>query len=128
MVAFLNHYPVPFAAVLLFEVQDGIIRANPGRESRQVEEHEPGSPFVRLNRILAQSFIGNPDEALEALDVLEATGELYNNPALPAARASIYKRNGRLADACVNYTHALALATGPYEKDFFRLKIEQCKF
>lgn len=92
-----------------------------------LETLEPGSPFVRLNRIMAESFCSNPEDALEALDTLEATGELDNNPALPAARASIYKRNGQLADACVNYTSALELATGPYEKDFFRLKIEQCK-
>ncbi|GAA4630592.1 sigma-70 family RNA polymerase sigma factor [Actinoallomurus vinaceus] len=77
---------------------------------RRLEAHVP-SAIVRLNRAIAVGMI-DQGRGLTLLTALES--ELRDHHLLPAARADLLRRQGRLPEAALAYRSALALApTGP---------------
>lgn len=75
--------------------------------------HTP-SPVVALNRAIALGMAAAPDDGLAALD--DVAGELGDYPLLPAARADLLRRAGRLEEAAVQYAAAVARASGEAER------------
>jgi RNA polymerase sigma-70 factor, ECF subfamily len=72
------------------------------------------SPVVELNRAIAVGMRDGPDAGLVLLDSLGP--RLTGYRLLPAARADLLARDGRLADAVEHYRAALALASAPAER------------
>ena len=68
------------------------------------------SPVVELNAIAAASMVDGPGRALEAVDALAARGELDGYYLLPAARADLLSRLGRLDEARTAWGEAIGLA------------------
>jgi RNA polymerase sigma-70 factor, ECF subfamily len=76
------------------------------------------SPVVALNHAAAVAMGERLDRGLRLMDQLAATGELETYHLLPAARADILRRLGRLDEAAVAYEHALRLVTHPAERRY----------
>lgn len=72
------------------------------------------SPVVALNRAIALGMAAGPDAGLAALDDVAAA--LGDYPLLPAARADLLRRAGRLEEAAVQYAAAIAVASGDAER------------
>lgn len=72
------------------------------------------SPVVALNRAIALGMAAGPDAGLAALDDVAAA--LGDYPLLPAARADLLRRAGRLEEAAVQYAAAVAVASGDAER------------
>ena len=68
------------------------------------------SPVVELNHAAAVSMVDGPARALDLLDALAARGGLEDYHLLPAVRADLLRRLGRLAEARDCYRSAIALA------------------
>jgi RNA polymerase sigma-70 factor (ECF subfamily) len=68
------------------------------------------SPVVELNHAVAVSMVDGPARALNLLDALAARGGLDLYHLLPAARADLFRRLGRTAQAREAYGAALACA------------------
>jgi RNA polymerase sigma-70 factor, ECF subfamily len=68
------------------------------------------SPVVELNHAVAVSMVDGPARALDLLDALAARGGLDLYHLLPAARADLFRRLGRTAEAREAYRAALACA------------------
>jgi RNA polymerase sigma-70 factor, ECF subfamily len=76
------------------------------------------SPVVALNHAAAVAMGERLDRGLRLMDQLVATGELETYHLLPAARADILRRLGRLDEAAVAYEQALRLVTQPAERRY----------
>ncbi|NYF09929.1 RNA polymerase sigma-70 factor (ECF subfamily) [Leifsonia sp. AK011] len=72
------------------------------------------TPVVSLNRAIAVGMDRGPDAGLAALD--EVAGSLGSYPFLPAARADLLRRSGRVDEAAEQYAAALAVASGDAER------------
>ncbi|MCW3157407.1 hypothetical protein [Micropruina sonneratiae] len=80
-------------------------------------EQLPSTPVIDLNRAVALGMAAGPDAGLAELDRLAAGGAPAGHHLLPAARADLLRRAGRLDDAAHAYRIALALVrTGPEER------------
>jgi RNA polymerase sigma-70 factor (ECF subfamily) len=78
------------------------------------------SPVIEVNRAVAIAMASTLEEGLSLLDDLETRGELDEFHLLPAARADLLRRLGRIDDAVEAYRRALALATNDVERRFLR--------
>jgi RNA polymerase sigma-70 factor (ECF subfamily) len=78
------------------------------------------SPVIEVNRAVAIAMAGTLEEGLALLDDLEKRGELSEFHLLPAARADLLRRLGKIDDAVEAYRRALALATNDVERRFLR--------
>ncbi len=78
------------------------------------------SPMVRLNRAVAVAMLDGPQAGLDAVDRIEAAGELAGNHRVHAVRAHLLEELGRTAEAGAAYEQALALATSGPERDYLR--------
>ncbi|MBM7808941.1 RNA polymerase sigma-70 factor (ECF subfamily) [Geodermatophilus bullaregiensis] len=76
------------------------------------------SPVVALNRAVAVGFASGPAAGLAALDALSAEPQLAGYGYLPAARADLLRRLGRVAEAREAYTEALLLTQNAVERAF----------
>ncbi len=76
------------------------------------------SPVVALNRAVAVGFAAGPAAGLAALDALSAEPQLAGYGYLPAARADLLRRLGRVAEAREAYTEALLLTENAVERAF----------
>lgn len=76
------------------------------------------SPVVALNRAVAVSFAVGLDQGLNALDALVGEPALVSYPYLPAARADVLRRLGRVTEARAAYQEALALTHNQVEQQF----------
>lgn len=74
------------------------------------------SPVVALNRLVAVSFRDGPGRALEQLSALE--DDLGDYPLLPAVRADLLRRAGRIAEAVPAYQSAVTRARSEAERRF----------
>jgi len=83
----------------------------------QLLAHTP-TPIVALNRAVAVAEVHGPAPALAAIDELDLPG--YH--LLPATRADLLTRLGRLPDAVAAYDEAIALATNDTERTFLRTR------
>ena len=85
------------------------------------------SPVVDLNRAVAVAMARGPAAGLEALDRLDANGELENYYLLPATRADLLRRLGRAGDALPQYERAHDLAPSPAERRYLRARMAQLR-
>src|SRR6204780_3865517 len=90
------------------------------------------SPVVQLNRAVAIAMRDGPEAGLAHIDtVLEPSsgkqGELANYYLAHSARADMYRRLGRKAEARSAYAKALALTQQEPERQFLQQRIRQLK-
>jgi RNA polymerase sigma-70 factor (ECF subfamily) len=81
---------------------------------------ENPSPVIEVNRAVAVAMAGSLEEGLALLDDLEKRGALAEFHLLPAARADLLRRLGRMPEAADAYRQALSLATNDVERRFLR--------
>jgi RNA polymerase sigma factor (sigma-70 family) len=81
------------------------------------------SPVVALNRCVALAETAGPAVALEEVLSLEADGRLAGYHYLPAIKADLLRRLGRLDEAVVEYQAALALTDNEAEREFLAGRI-----
>jgi RNA polymerase sigma-70 factor, ECF subfamily len=85
------------------------------------------SPIVELNRAVAIAQAHGPAAGLALLDALAARGELAGYHLLPAARADLLRRLGRLSEASEEYTRALALSDNDAERRFLQRRLAETR-
>jgi RNA polymerase sigma-70 factor (ECF subfamily) len=85
------------------------------------------SPVVHLNRAVAIAMRDGPEAGLTHIEALLENGELANYYLAHAARADLYRRLGRTADARSSYEKALALTQQQPERQFLQERIRQLK-
>jgi RNA polymerase sigma-70 factor (ECF subfamily) len=83
------------------------------------------SPVVELNRAVAVAMAGDLEGGLRRVELLEESSELAGYHLLPAARADLLRRMGRLGEASDAYRQALALATNPVERSFLERRLAE---
>jgi RNA polymerase sigma-70 factor (ECF subfamily) len=85
------------------------------------------SPVVHLNRAVALAMRDGPEAGLAHIDAVLENGELANYYLAHAARADMYRRLGRTAEARSAYEKALALTQQEPERQFLQERIRQLK-
>lgn len=81
------------------------------------------SPIIEVNRAAAIAMAGDLEKGLALLDNLAKRNELANFHLLPAARADLLRRLGRLAEAADAYRQALSLTTNDVERRFLARRL-----
>ena len=83
------------------------------------------SPVVELNRAAAVAMRDGPERGLALIDAILARGELQDYHLVHAARADLFRRLGRRAEARAAYERALELAVeGPERRLIERRLVE----
>src|SRR5246127_2389794 len=85
------------------------------------------SPVVLLNRAVAIAMRDGPEAGLTHIDAVLEDGELANYYLAHPARADMYRRLGRTAEARSSYEKALALTQQEPERQFLKKRIRQLK-
>ena len=85
------------------------------------------SPVVYLNRAVAIAMRDGPEAGLRQIDAVMEHGELANYYLAHSARAEMYRRLGRPAEARSSYEKALALTQQQPERQFLEERIRQLK-
>ena len=85
------------------------------------------SPVVHLNRAVAIAMRDGPEAGLTHIDAVLEHGELANYYLAHSARADMYRRLGRTAEARASYEKALALTRQEPERQFLQERIRQLK-
>jgi RNA polymerase sigma-70 factor, ECF subfamily len=85
------------------------------------------SPVVQLNRAVAIAMHDGPEAGLAHIDAVLEHGELANYYLAHSARADMYRRLGRTAEARSAYEKALALTQQEPERQFLQERIRQLK-
>ena len=85
------------------------------------------SPVVELNRAVALAMRDGPEAGLTQIDAVLEQGELANYYLAHSARADMYRRLGRTAEARTSYERALALTQQEPERQFLQERIRQLK-
>ncbi len=85
------------------------------------------SPVVLLNRAVAIAMCDGPEAGLMHIDAVLEHGELANYYLAHSARADMYRRLGRTAEARAAYEKALALTQQEPERQFLQERIRQLK-
>ncbi len=85
------------------------------------------SPVVQLNRAVAIAMCDGPEAGLTHIDALLEHGELADYYLAHSARADMYRRLGRTAEARASYEKALALTQQEPERQFLQERIRQLK-
>jgi RNA polymerase sigma-70 factor, ECF subfamily len=85
------------------------------------------SPVVYLNRAVAIAMCDGPQAGLAHIDAILEHGELANYYLAHSARADMYRRLGRAAEARSSYEKALALTQQEPERQFLQERIRQLK-
>lgn len=83
------------------------------------------SPVVALNRAVAVSMVDGPEAALMEIEALERDGRLAGYRYLPATKADLLRRLGRIDEAVAAYHGALALTEGAAERAFLAGRIAE---
>jgi RNA polymerase sigma-70 factor (ECF subfamily) len=83
------------------------------------------SPIVQLNRAVAIAERDGPEAGLTLIDAVLAQGELANYYLAHSARADMYRRLGKTAEARSAYQKALALTQQEPERQFLQERIRQ---
>jgi len=96
------------------EIYDQLVRIQP-------------SPVVQLNRAVAIAMCDGPEAGLAQIDAVMEQGELANYYLAHSARADMYRRLGRTAEARSSYEKALALTQLEPERQFLQERIRQLK-
>ena len=85
------------------------------------------SSVVQLNRAVAIAECEGPEAGLAHIDAVLEHGELANYYLAHSARADMYRRLGRTAEARSSYEKALALTQQEPERQFLQERIRQLK-
>jgi RNA polymerase sigma-70 factor (ECF subfamily) len=85
------------------------------------------SPIVHLNRAVAIAMRDGPEAGLAHIDAVLKHGELANYYLAHSARADMYRRLGRTAEARSSYERALSLTQQGPERQFLQERIRQLK-
>jgi len=85
------------------------------------------SPVVQLNRAVAIAMCDGPEAGLTQIDAVLEQGELANYYLAHSARAELYRRLGRTAEARASYEKALALTQQEPERRFLGKRLEELK-
>ena len=85
------------------------------------------SPVAYLNRAVAIAMCDGPEAGLTHIDAVLEHGELANYYLAHSARAELYRRLGRTAEARASYERALALTQQEPERQFLQERIRQLK-
>lgn len=83
------------------------------------------SPLVDLNRAVAVAMRDGPEAGLVLLDALAGDRQLRGYHLLPAARAALLSRAGRLPEAAQAYRAALDLVGNEPERRFLQRRLTQ---
>ncbi len=83
------------------------------------------SPVVQLNRAVAIAMRDGPEAGLKHIDAVLEDGELADYYLAHSARADLYRRLGRTAEARAAYEKALALTQQEPERHFLEERIRQ---
>ncbi|HEX7705273.1 MAG TPA: RNA polymerase sigma factor [Thermoanaerobaculia bacterium] len=83
------------------------------------------SPVTELNRAVAIAMRDGPEAGLVLIDAIFDRGELGDYHLAHAARADLYRRLGRKAEARAAYERALALAVQEPERRFLEKRIRE---
>ena len=83
------------------------------------------SPVAQLNRAVAIAMCDGPEAGLAQIDAVLEHGELADYYLAHSARADMYRRLGRTAEARVSYEKALALTQQEPERQFLQERIRQ---
>ncbi|MFI5297796.1 MAG: RNA polymerase sigma factor [Polyangiales bacterium] len=82
------------------------------------------SPIVALNHAVAVAMTDGPDAGLAALDAIESAPELKDYALLPAARADLLRRAGRVVEARPHYARAFALSKSEPERRYLQRRLD----
>jgi len=85
------------------------------------------SPVVQLNRAVAIAMRDGPEAGLTHIDAVMEHGEMANYYLAHSARADMYRRLGRTAEARASYEKALALTQQEPERRFLARRLEELK-
>jgi RNA polymerase sigma-70 factor, ECF subfamily len=85
------------------------------------------SPVVQLNRAVAIAMCDGAEAGLAQIDAVLEHGGLANYYLAHSARADMYRRLGRTAEARASYEKALALTQQEPERQFLQERIRQLK-
>jgi RNA polymerase sigma-70 factor (ECF subfamily) len=85
------------------------------------------SPIVHLNRAVAIAMRDGPEAGLAHIEAVLAHGELANYYLAHSARADMYRRLGKTAEARSAYERALSLTQQKPEQQFLQERIRQLK-
>ena len=91
---------------------DVLLRANPGA-------------VIELNRAAAIAMRDGPEHGLKLIDAILARGELQEYHLAHAARADLFRRLGRKAEARAAYERALALAVEEPERRLLERRLRE---
>jgi RNA polymerase sigma-70 factor, ECF subfamily len=83
------------------------------------------SPVIELNRAVAIAMRDGPEAGLAHIDAVLAHGELAKYYLAHSARADMYRRLGRTAEARSSYEKALSLTQQEPERQFLQERIRQ---
>jgi RNA polymerase sigma-70 factor (ECF subfamily) len=83
------------------------------------------SPVVELNRAVAVAMRDGPAAGLDLIDAILARGDLADYHLAHSARADLYRRLGRIADARTAYERALALTRQEPERRFLEKRLHE---
>jgi RNA polymerase sigma factor (sigma-70 family) len=82
------------------------------------------SPIVELNRAVAVSMASGPQDALPIVDALKSEPSMRGYHLLPAVRADLLTKLGRLAEARSELTRAASLTRNVRERDLLLARAE----
>ena len=82
--------------------------------------------MVELNAAVALAMAEGPAHGLQMIARLEGREELQGYYLLPAARADLLRRMGRLGEARAAYAAALALVRNPAERGYLERRMGEC--
>jgi len=82
---------------------------------------------IELNRAAAIAMRDGPEKGLPLIDAILARGDLRDYHVAHAARADLYRRAGRMADAVASYERALALTTQGAERRFIERRLAELR-
>jgi RNA polymerase sigma-70 factor, ECF subfamily len=85
------------------------------------------SPVVQLNRAVAIAMRDGPEAGLAHIDAALEHDELANYYLAHSARADMYRRLGRTAEARASYEKALALTQQEPERQFLAKRLDELK-
>ncbi|MEW2304388.1 RNA polymerase sigma factor [Streptomyces sp. NPDC006655] len=85
------------------------------------------SAVVRLNRAVAVGMAEGTEAGLALVAELEAEGELAGYHLLPATRADLLRRAGRVREAAEAYERALESVENAAERRFLEKRLAQCR-
>ena len=97
------------------------------RTYRGIQGEIHPAPVVQLNRAVAIAMCDGPEAGLAHIDAVLEQGELANYYLAHSARADMYRRLGRTAEARSSYERALALTQQEPERQFLQERIRQLK-